>query len=1451
MIADKSNLGISKPTKENTGWGDKLKPSAKNKYLISKLNDEKSLTEINLTSNSVKKIDYSNFSFTNEKNNDSTLMNQRWDECIRESKDICLSNHLNQYTIFQDQNKGKLDEFSGLGVSPYNIQNLIDEHSEYGALPNRSLDIKNNMNNSFISNLEIKEFLDDDRDRINPEENMFLKREFHSILPFLMTNQKEVHRLTISDFEIKRVYKEFYKKLKLDRCESSDYYRVGLIEFYSGKYITALEFFMHAVETSKQTKTNNSYKIGLMKWLVFAGTVVVFAFLNAGTDCVNKSYNGSFKIKIKESIILFTKIKLETEKSKNVKTSNLPTQSDSQEFGFLKLCCGGGRSKTLPNDTILNKLKDNQKSKLTLNTIDLDYQLNYHDLILNPETNICYLDILPLSKWFYSRSIDREFSSLSVDKYNDSFSFSASVPEYDAIKNIMKKMKAESKFEEVDGLSLTLLAEIIIYNLNEIVSNPPTILSKNDDLKNNILEAWYIVGYLALFNSYHSKTAPYFYSYSIIKHLSKYSTIDSSVQNSSSSSATSQKTGCWLTDISICFKKIKEFNSMLAYLIYCDINYIKKEILGLSSYNNELSSKFINSNLEISESESKASITPKFDEANILRSIIQKYPNEIEPYLKYYHILTDKNHQDYDLAKAYKLSETFRKAMINYDDQLIYLYVVVIHAKISAKMGNYQYAVNFLQKEIPSKFYFPSLLYFFGKLAIKSCINSIVNVAQSSLLSVLNLLNDDLKQSAHFWIGLGYFNSLQYESCYEYWSKITRNSCFNLSANCCFRIKDFFLKYEKTMTYLGDLISKNKIMKEVAFSKVVNLAMPIEAIKNIVIKTESDLCQKEQPNIFPFNFKNEDSKKTSLKLMVILKKIESVEPNLVTNRAFYYSMIKANIALYADFNFDLNIKILTNVIKEDPFYFPSHFLLSKTLKYMYVLSYKYNSMISSCDPNNHCKIAEINLSLAIFTYQTSTLCLHKDQKESRKSSLITGESKCADSFINNKNESKISHTYRMDHSNIEDFLRIIINLAKAFCLLDKPSKSLSILISLLEIFGIYFIENELNYLGQFYKGKRRMFNDFYIDLDSILKSYSKCNVSLLIESVLLSTENSSSKRKNTFDFNPAMTSDPSKRLSESIVRKNTENKAHKLGARLINWYLTQENNSKDDISLMINQDYFIEQTSHQQSKDMKEDISGTLNNQNKRNDLNIYPRKSNEISSETAFSNLLSNLDSIKTPKIKAKKRDQSKQINYYSIDISVVLESSVITEYDFGESDFNLISSLPEFLKLQSKRLGLSFLSNSKLDKTESSFIYILTNPIVLYNIGKICGRYKIKLDLGLICLKEFIILFKASQNYNLNEAALLQKLKSDFWIGIIYIHMLQYNLAHESFKKIEKYKLLFEGRVKEKFKSKFGLINDFNALYQYVSKNCQAMDEPINEFVKRHKSMIFNLKLEDLKFM
>lgn len=251
LDSSRDHEGSGSSTSRN--WIEKLKPSTKNRLICKKYKNLSSydygheLTKYGIHTISVsgenediehsKEIEYSNQQSSKDKNN------QEWNKLISATK------------------------FQGL-----QIETNLNEHSRSQIVEEV---IEDKLENSFISDNNIEEInnIIEERYKLTLSENMFLRQENHSIIPFLLVNNKEVHRMCLSDYEIKMICKNYKNKSKTSRLEAYDYYRMGLINFYRGKHSTAYYNFKNAYKMKEKDPN-------LAKWLAFISIVIIFCDRN-------------------------------------------------------------------------------------------------------------------------------------------------------------------------------------------------------------------------------------------------------------------------------------------------------------------------------------------------------------------------------------------------------------------------------------------------------------------------------------------------------------------------------------------------------------------------------------------------------------------------------------------------------------------------------------------------------------------------------------------------------------------------------------------------------------------------------------------------------------------------------------------------------------------------------------------------------------------------------------------------------------------------------------------------------------------------------------------------------------------------------------------------------------------------------------------------------------------
>jgi hypothetical protein len=154
-------------------------------------------------------------------------------------------------------------------------------------------------------------------------ENSFLKQESHSILPFFFLSSREIHRMCLSDYEIKLVNKSIKNKIKNNRLDWMDYYKKALIKFYQAKYFESYMNFKAAHNMRSKDK-----EVG--KWLAFNILIIVF--------CANyEAANGeNSKLNVNEITNSFLNFNIGSSDKKSAYANYNNTNGNSQNFNSNK-----------------------------------------------------------------------------------------------------------------------------------------------------------------------------------------------------------------------------------------------------------------------------------------------------------------------------------------------------------------------------------------------------------------------------------------------------------------------------------------------------------------------------------------------------------------------------------------------------------------------------------------------------------------------------------------------------------------------------------------------------------------------------------------------------------------------------------------------------------------------------------------------------------------------------------------------------------------------------------------------------------------------------------------------------------------------------------------------------------------------------------------------------------
>jgi hypothetical protein len=187
-------------------------------------------------------------------------------------------------------------------------------------------------------------------------EHMFLRQDYHSIIPFLLISNKEVHRLCLSDYEIKQTLKSFNDKAKNEKLDCFEFYRIGLINFYKGHFLNSYHNFKTAyqlLDIHENLSNNKNFKISyiqanICKWLAFSLLVLIFCG---------------------ENIIDFTIIKHINQEE----VSNNQERKNTDDFSIFNSCCTVRKNQKL-DEAI--KSRRNRSSSMDMSSTT--NQTNFH-----------------------------------------------------------------------------------------------------------------------------------------------------------------------------------------------------------------------------------------------------------------------------------------------------------------------------------------------------------------------------------------------------------------------------------------------------------------------------------------------------------------------------------------------------------------------------------------------------------------------------------------------------------------------------------------------------------------------------------------------------------------------------------------------------------------------------------------------------------------------------------------------------------------------------------------------------------------------------------------------------------------------------------------------------------------------------------------------------------------
>lgn len=587
----------------NQSWENKLVPCSKNKYISEKLKKSKQEKKRELdmyrTLNSLQSklmnnnnsIISNNILITNQLNetneeenfNSSILVtdnstNLRWKQQIQE-----FENNSNNINInFNDQSEVPKDyskhtpEISMLSYNLEDINNYIEENY-----------------NMIIS------------------ENSFLRKEFHSIILLLLISSNEIHRISLSDYEIKMIEKDFINKAKINRLDGMNYYRLGLISFYQGRYNEAFARFYKA----KSLRNNNS---SITKWFALSGMIVILG--DRGKLLFTNSSFKSFNLETNSSSFSYNTISnnLNFNNSHNNTKKHRHFNSNANNTNNINL--ENNNDQDIEND----ELREKEKSSYTDNFIFSCCSVR-KDKIANK------ISVIKFST---------TTNSLLIDSYTNDY-YINTLSNYLSFDVYLTKIEIFSEIEE-SLLSLVLNKDQKINYINE----------------KDIYEGWWLIMILSNFKETNSK---YAYLLKNITYTEKYCIKKIQEYDQYMSYL------AYLNNIEINLKENyynHEDDGITHNLLIRNKsksnNYMshKSSISGISGKNGSVNKL----KKELYESEELIS--------NILSELIIKYPFKFEAYLKFWFFLSKYSLTHKNLDKACHISELLWKSCfkLNFDD---------------------------------------------------------------------------------------------------------------------------------------------------------------------------------------------------------------------------------------------------------------------------------------------------------------------------------------------------------------------------------------------------------------------------------------------------------------------------------------------------------------------------------------------------------------------------------------------------------------------------------------------------------------------------------------------------------------------------------------------------------------------------------------------------------------
>jgi hypothetical protein len=467
-------------------------------------------------------------------------------------------------------------------------------------------------------------------------------------------------------------------------------------------------------------------------------------------------------------------------------------------------------------------------------------------------------------------------------------------------------------------------------------------------------------------------------------------------------------------------------------------------------------------------------------------------------------------------------------------------------------------------------------------------------------------------------------------------------------------------------------------------------------------------------------------------------------PNIKYKYSLTYEYFRALIFAKVVKNSEEAIRLLTNLINEDNYFVEASFSLWKILQKLFLQKEKETNSPNRSKSQKSLKPSkqEINSVLLKFSYFMIKICQNEEV-------------------------------------SFSDWIKAYILYSKSLYYNERYDQAIQVLISLLDIFA-NMPHEDIKFLSEINKDNKISITNVFVNFDTALNFYSKYHVFKKCEEIFL---NNYYKKENIVlfenveninNFEDEHDIELENKLQENLLKLNLdlESKKEKVDVSNDNHLILQEGDSDSIRSLEKN------------LMPIKSDIIKNKNSNKHYPHLEIDNKKNDAEKLEKSLS----------TPSSGKPKKNMSNLIydpNF--IDLSNEFNNIMNDENDseirkvcnkgddFKIPDLNIrtLDKFEEYLDNNIDNLEVQQdnftckLIHTYFDKYFYFLILVITiisNPIILYEIGKLCAKTKSKLELGLMCLNDFNLIIKFQNNHKLTSYHEKKKLKAKFWKGLIH---------------------------------------------------------------------------------